>query len=238
MDRFSKLTVFSLPVIMLALSALLLRELRLVRGQLDRQDARIAALTTGGGMPAAPTVIDMKVGAGWKAIGRADAPVTVVEFTDYECPFCKQFHSGAFEELKRNYIDRGTVRWVSRDLPLDMHPYAARGAEAARCADDQGKFWEMRDALLASALELRNEVIVRAAKNIALDLRSFSRCMDTRKYRVAVEMDVADAVSFQIVHTPAFVVARTAPETLHGVVILGALPYGAFEFAIDSVLKN
>jgi len=76
----------------------------------------------------------MKVGDGWYAIGRDDAPVTLVEFSDYQCPFCRKFQTDGFVQLKKNYIDTGKVRFVSRDLPLDFHDNAPRAAEAARCA--------------------------------------------------------------------------------------------------------
>ena len=87
-------------------------------------------------------------------LGRADAPVTLVEFTDLECPYCRAFHVGAFERLKREYIDTGKVRFVSRDFPLDFHPNARPAALAVRCAGEQGKFWEMRHAVTLNAAAL------------------------------------------------------------------------------------
>ena len=73
--------------------------------------------------------------------------MTIVEYTDYQCPFCQRFHVAAFPELKRNYIDTGKVRFFSKDLPLDFHANAMRAAQAGRCAGEQGKFWELRDVM-------------------------------------------------------------------------------------------
>ena len=80
-------------------------------------------------------------------LGRSDAPLTLVEFTDYECSFCRQYHISTFEQLKRNYIDTGKLRYVSRDFPLDFHKLAFGAANAARCAGEQGKYWELRHAV-------------------------------------------------------------------------------------------
>src|SRR5260370_38339283 len=89
--------------------------------------------------PAPPEKVKMNIGNGWYAIGRADAPVTLVEFADYKCPFCKRFHTDAYAELKKSYIATGKLRFVSRDLPLEFHPFALKAADAARCAGHQNK---------------------------------------------------------------------------------------------------
>ena len=128
-------------------------ELKQIRLLLEKQEAQLARAVAPqpSAAPAPPQKVQMSVGNGWYSLGRPDAPVTLVEFGDYQCPFCKQFHTTAYSDLKKNYIDTGKVRFVSRDLPLEFHPFALRAAEAARCAGDQGKYWEMRDALYASA---------------------------------------------------------------------------------------
>jgi|SRR5436309_4597280 len=98
-------------------------------------------------------------------LGLTDAPVTVVEFSDYQCPFCGRFYSTTLPALKRDYIDTGKVRYVFRDYPLDqIHPQARKAAEAAHCAGDQGKYWEMHDRLskISRRLRLRNSVSTRA----------------------------------------------------------------------------
>ena len=83
-------------------------------------------------------------------LGDKNAPLTVVEFTDYQCPFCQRFHVTSYPDLKKNYIDTGKVRFYSRDLPLDFHANAMRAAQAARCANDQGQYWKMREIMSAN----------------------------------------------------------------------------------------
>src|SRR3989338_5451600 len=129
----------------------ILKELQAIRQlleQMQRQQAQPRPVQQPVQPPAPPAKVKVRSdGPYW--LGKADAPVTVVEFTDYQCPFCRRFHQSAFEEIKKNYIDTGKVRFVSRDLPLDIHANAARAAHAARCAGEQGKFWEMRHLLIA-----------------------------------------------------------------------------------------
>ena len=106
----------------------IVKELKAIHQLLERQQAASQAA-----LAANSDKVQMSVVAGWYAIGRDDAPITIVEFADYQCPFCRKFHSDTFAELKKNYIDTGKVRFVSRDLPLDSHPNASGAAIAARC---------------------------------------------------------------------------------------------------------
>ncbi len=180
----------------------------------------------------------MAIGNGWHAIGRADAPVTLVEFADYQCPFCKSFHTGAYAELKKNYIDTGKVRFVSRDLPLEFHPLALQAAEAAHCAGEQNKYWELRDALYAEAAPPNEEVIQKAAASVSLDTQAFKTCLASGRYKAEVQKDASEAATLQISGTPTFVLAKTAQGKLEGVRIVGAQPFAAFQSAIDGLLKN
>jgi protein-disulfide isomerase len=180
----------------------------------------------------------MTVGDGWYSIGRADAPVTLVEFSDYQCPFCKQFHTGAYTELKKNYIDTGKVRFVARDLPLEFHPLALKAAEAARCAGDQGKYWELRDALFAKAEPPTDDVVQKAAGGLSVDVGALQACIASGKYRSDVQKDASEAAALQTSGTPTFVLARTTRESLDGARIAGAQPFASFQTAIEELLKN
>jgi protein-disulfide isomerase len=180
----------------------------------------------------------MSVGSGWYSIGRADAPVTLVEFADYQCPFCKRFHNDAYAELKKHYIDTGKVRFVSRDLPLDFHPLALKAAEATRCAGDQGKYWELRDAVIANSAPPSDEVIEKAAEGLSLDLKDFQACLATGKYREEILKDAAEAAALQISGTPTFVLARSAKDKLDGVRIVGAQTFAAFQRVIEGLLAT
>jgi protein-disulfide isomerase len=215
-------------------------ELKQIRQLLEKQQIQLARAMAPP-QPAAPPVLEkvqMTIGNGWYAIGRADAPVTLVEFADYQCPFCKKFHTDAYAELKKNYIDAGKVRFVSRDLPLEFHPFALKAAEAVRCAGDQNKYWELRDALYSNAAPPNDDVIKKAAEGLALDAKGLQACLDSDKYKTDVQKDASEAAKLQISGTPTFVLARSAKDKLDGVRIVGAQPFSAFQAAIDGLLKT
>jgi protein-disulfide isomerase len=217
----------------------ILQELQQIRELLQKQQAQLARLATSA--PAAgtpPEKVQISVGSGWYAIGRTDAPVTLVEFADYQCPFCRRFQSDAYAKLKKNYIDAGKVRFISRDLPLDFHPYSLIAAEATRCAGDQQKYWEMRDALIANTSPWGYDVITKAAENLSLDMQSFQTCVQLQKYKADVQKDASEAAALQISGTPTFVLGKSAKDRLDGVRIVGAQPFETFQSAIDALLKD
>ena len=211
----------------------MLKELKAIRQLLEHQQ------TAGAQPQAVPTsnIVKMSVAEGWYSLGREDAPVTMVEFADYQCPFCRKFHSDAFVELKKNYIDTGKVRFISRDLPLDIHANAHGGAVAARCAGEQGKFWEMRDAMFG-ADDLSPVSLLKYGRQINLDTTAFGTCLNDKKYTAAIQKDVADAGALGINGTPSFVVAKTAKDELQGMRIVGAVPYSVFDTAIQNQLNS
>ena len=138
--------------------------------------------------------------------------------------------------IKKNYIDTGKVRFVSRDMPLKaVHPYAQKAAEAVRCAGDQGKYWELRNAILEIP-DLNEAVTLSSVKALGLDVVSFRFCLDSEKYKSAVQMDVTEAISLQIGGTPTFVLARSAKDTLDGFRMEGAQPYPALQLDPDWVI--
>jgi protein-disulfide isomerase len=215
-------------------AAAILNELRAIRQLLEmQQHAAPAALAR---PTPVPDKVKMSIADGWYSLGREDAPVTLIEFADYQCPFCRRFHSETFGQLKKNYIDIGKLRFVSRDLPLDFHPNAQRAAEAARCAGDQDKYWEMRDTLITHSADLSRDAILRYAQALALDASSFQRCLDGEKHKSAIEKDLADAQSLQVSGTPTFILGNTKKATIEGQRLVGALPYAAFDSAIRQLL--
>lgn len=134
--------------------------------------------------------------------GRPDAPVTIVEFTDYQCPFCKRFEAETWPQLKRNYVDTGKVRFIVRDLPLEFHDSALPAAEAAHCAGEQGKFWPMHDALFASHADLRRPTVLAIASAIGLDVKRFEADVDSAEVRKAVQRDLEDGSNVGVMSTP------------------------------------
>jgi len=217
----------------------ILGELKQIRQLLEKEQAQLAkAAVPQPAAPAPPEKVQMSVGNGWYSIGNADAPVTLVEFADYQCPYCKRFHSDAYAQLKKDYIDTGKVRFVSRDLPLEFHPFALRAAEEVRCAADQGKYWEFRDALFSNADPPNDDVIKKTATTLSLDQNALQSCLTSDKYKADVQKDAAEAATLQISGTPSFVLARSSKDKLDGVRLVGAQPYATFDSAIREMLKG
>jgi len=215
-------------------------ELKQIRQLLEKQQVQLARVMAPQqpGPPPPPEKVQMSIGNGWYALGRADAPVTLVEFADYQCPYCKRFHTDAYAELKKNYIDTGKVRFVSRDLPLEFHPYAMKAAEAARCAGDQQKYWELRNALFVNAAAPTDDVIKQASASLLPDAKAFQTCLESGKYKADIQKDASDAATLQISGTPTFVLAKSSKDKLDGIRIVGAQPFSTFQSAIDRLLKT
>jgi Protein-disulfide isomerase len=209
----------------------ILLELKAIHQLLEKQ----AQGTNPPAQPQAPQKVSMKAEPGWQVIGRDDAPVTVVEFGDYQCPFCRKYHSAAFADLKKNYIDTGKVRYIVRDFPLPFHANAFGAALAARCAGEQSQsqFWAMRDLMLDTSADLAPESITKYAGQIKLDVPRFRVCIDAKKYSADVQKDLAAAGTLGINATPSFVIGKTSKDQIDGVRIAGALSYSAFEVAIQ-----
>lgn len=217
----------------------ILNELRQIRRLLEKQQqVGTAAAAQPPTAPALPDTVKMKMNSRWYSLGQRDAPVTLVEFTDYQCPFCKHFHAESFAELKKNYIDTGKLRFISLDLPLEFHPYALKAALAARCAGEQGKFWEMRDTLISNSADLGPEAILKYAQSLPLEMAGFRNCLSTEKYKPEVQRDVADANSLGISGTPTFVLGKSLGEAIEGVRIVGVVPYEIFDSQIKKLLAD
>jgi protein-disulfide isomerase len=203
----------------------ILNELRQIRHLLEEQQR----LRQQAESPA-PGLENVKMSAdrGY-SLGRSDASLTLVEFADYQCPYCRQFHTAVFEKLKKNYIDTGKLRFVSRDLPLDIHSGAFKAAQAARCAGDQNNFWPMRDTLITHADSLNDDSILTYARQLGLEMVRFRSCLDTGKYLPDIHRDITEANSVGISVTPSFVLGEVSAGTIDGVKVVGAQSYAAFE---------
>lgn len=159
--------------------------------------------------------------------GPADAPVTIVEFSDFQCPFCKRAQ-GVIQQLRDRYPTQ--VSWRFKDLPLNsIHPAAQSAAEAARCAGDQGKFWEYRDALFEAG-QITEDMHKGVAESLGLDSAPFLECLESNKYSEAVQADSLEAQKLGISGTPTFVV--------NGIVLAGAQPYEEFTRVIEDELRR
>jgi protein-disulfide isomerase len=177
--------------------------------------------------------------AGAPTLGRADAPVTIVEFSDFECPFCQRFFKSTLPEIKRDYLDTGKVRYVFLDFPLEqMHTQARKAAEAAHCAGDQGKFWEMHDILFEQSANLDPRQYAQYARTLKLEGPAFELCLGSGKQSARINRGLASGRSLGINATPSFIITRTerGDAVAGGKVITGAQPYEQFRQAIEQAL--
>ena len=178
--------------------------------------------------------VDVPLGDAY-TIGDPDAPVTIVEYTDFQCPFCSRHFQQTFSQIKTNYIDTGLVRYVFKDFPLtSIHPQAVQAAEAARCAGDQGAYVEMHQTLFNKQSEWGNSAAEGHfngyATDLGLDTSVFSDCLASKKYETAVYEDLDEGIGFGVTGTPAFF--------LNGYFLSGAQPYNVFDDAINSLLSD
>jgi protein-disulfide isomerase len=198
-----------------------------------------ATLAAGGALGAADEArVRMPLDALEQARGSADAPITVVEFTDYQCPYCRRFQAETWPALKRYYVDTGKVRFIVRDLPLKIHSQARPAAEAAHCAGEQGRFWPMHQALLARDMRLDEASIVAKAQALGLDLARFRQCVTSNKYEAAIVRNAAQAAALGVQGTPTFIIGRVSHGELDGVRIAGAVPYADFAADLDRLLTR
>lgn len=218
----------------------ILNELREIHKLLENQQKQQAqAAPAPAPVQPASDKVQMSVNPAWESMGSPSAPVTLVEFTDYQCPFCRKFESDDWARLKKDYIDTGKVRFVHRDLPLEFHPNAEPAAEAAHCAGQQKKFWEMHDALVQDpAADLSQQAILSDAQKIGLDSASFKACIDSRPFAESIKKDAADANTIGVSGTPSFVIGKTGSDKIDGVRIIGVVPYEVFDKTISQYLGN
>ena len=171
-------------------------------------------------------------------LGNPKAKVTLVEFSDFQCPFCRSFWSEAFQQIKKEYIDTGKVRFVYRDFPLSFHQGAVPAAQGAECADDQGKFWEMHDKMFqeqakqgGGTVQFSDVDVKKWAGQVAgLDLGKWNECFNSNKYQSEVEKDFKDGTSYGVSGTPT--------TFINGTALIGAQPFSAFKAEIDKLLQK
>ncbi|MEE9615008.1 MAG: thioredoxin domain-containing protein [Thermodesulfobacteriota bacterium] len=171
-------------------------------------------------------------------LGDRNAPVTIIEFSDYECPFCSRHFKQTMPQIKKEYIDSGKARYVFRDFPLPFHKQAQKAAEAAQCAGEQGKYWEMHDTIFANQSAMKLDDLRGYGKKLGLESDRYNKCLDSGKYAQEVRDDMAAGQKIGIRGTPSFVIGKTTKSgKIKGKIIRGAQPYPAFKAAIDELLK-
>lgn len=193
--------------------------------------------------PVTPAYIDFATLDITKEEGLGDpaAPVTVVEYSDMQCFFCRRAYNETFDLLKTNYIDTGKVYFVYRHFPLsNIHPDVLNAAEATECAREQGAYWEMMDSIFEGqnaldpeakkAVSIPLESLQQYAVDLGLDATSFNACLDEDQYAAGIQTQLQGAVDAGILYTPTFIV--------NGKTLVGAQPYANLSATIDAALTN
>lgn len=160
--------------------------------------------------------------------GDKDAPVTIVEFSDFECPFCTRFYQQTLSQIDEQYIKTGKVKFIYRDFPLSFHPNAQKAGEATECAGEQGKFWEMHDVLFDKGVKGGVESFKTFAQDLDLDTSKFNECLDSGAMASEVQKDFRDGQAAGITGTPGFII--------NGKKVSGALPFENFKQIIEAEL--
>ena len=173
------------------------------------------------------------------SIGTAGAEIAIIEFSDYQCPYCKRFIDQTFTKLKRKYIDTGKVRYLTRDFPLNFHPKAKGAAIAANCSLRQDAYWPMRDSLFNNMRQLGDELYQQTASELALDMTKFTECLTDESVLSKVEQDMAYGSQLGIRGTPSFVIGRVEDDRLISPrLVVGAQSFETFALLLDELLAN
>lgn len=170
--------------------------------------------------------------------GERNATVAIIEYADFECPYCGLYEHDIYPQISKDYIQTGKIKYVYRDLPSPMHSHAIGAARAAHCAGEQGKYWELHDRLFARQNALRNVDMPDHAHELGLDTAKFSECLSSDRYTDEIKQSAADAQKLGIGGTPTFFIGKIGSngEVTNLKAILGARPYESFKAAIDDTL--
>ncbi len=195
-------------------------------------------------LPAAPPEIEIRGKlfnlSGKPLIGAKSSKLVMIEVSDYQCSFCGRYSRETFPELKKQYIDTGMIEYAVIDLPLPIHPLAPKAAEAAHCAEDQGKFWEMHHQLMSNQQSL--DKLASFAEVLNLDKARYEGCLNGGLYAGRVAQDVERMQKIGINGVPAFILAAkdpTNPLSVKGIsIIRGAAPMAHFQGEISKALAE
>ena len=171
-------------------------------------------------------------------LGNSEAKLVMVEFVDYQCGHCSLYHEITYQKVKSEYIDTGRLFYVVGNYPLEHHRFARKAAEAAYCAGDQGRYWEMRDFLFHNSRYLNTEKILELGKELGLDTFQFNACVEAGLHTERVENEKREAHRMGIKQTPTFILAKVNGDgTLTGGLITGTIRWTQISERIDALLE-
>ena len=172
--------------------------------------------------------------------GNSAARVAIIEFSDFECPFCARHARQVYPRLMEQYVDTGDVQYVFRHYPLDIHPLAVKAAEAAECAADQGKYWEMHDRLFAADAALTHSDLLDHAASLKLRSEDFENCLQADVMLERVMEDRRAGNELGVNATPTFFFAEVLDDGKLSLLarLSGAMPYSTFRSTVDELLSR
>lgn len=219
-----------------------IQSLRLETSQLRNAITEIHRSTviqpSAGQAAAAPRKVlpEVLVSSNASVLGNSDAKVGIVEFSDYQCPFCSRFYKQTLPKIKEKFIDTGKVAFMYRDYPLAFHDQAKQAAIAANCAGRQKAFWKMHNELFDKQRELGPGLYQKLAKDLKLNGKKFSKCLQQNRQSDEVEKDIAYAQELGVTGTPTFFIGRFKDgKLLNAQRVTGAQPFSVFSEAINSI---
>ena len=215
--------------------------------QLNAQQQQILAsldelkkMVKGPGQPELKPPPTMSV-AGELYKGEPAAKVAIIEYADFQCPFCRRFESQVYPNIRDRYIQTGKLKYFHRDMPLVFHQGAMPAARAVHCASEQGKFWEMHDSLLGDAASLTPADIDDRAGKLGMNVSELDKCISSDRFADIIQRGITEASTMQISGTPTFIIGTLdAQGNLMSVkkTVVGASPFEAFKAAIDPLLAS
>lgn len=223
-----------------------IQQLKAGQAAIRRQLADIKSLVQqGGGRQAArpePTLPDVTIDlAGYPVMGQADAPITIVEFSDFQCPYCARHVQQTLPQLKEEFVATGKVRYAAGDFPLPSHAQAFNGSVAAHCAGEQDKFWEMSHKLFEHFREFNEESLPGYAGELGLDVAKFEECFGSGRHDEGINKRKAAGSSANVTGTPMFLLGYTdedGTEFKPVDAIRGAHPFPEFQRKIEELLAK
>ncbi|WP_105264621.1 thioredoxin domain-containing protein [Pseudoalteromonas sp. T1lg76] len=169
-------------------------------------------------------------------LGEATASLAIIEFSDFQCPYCKRYVDNTFSKLKTNFIENGKVKYVARDFPLGFHDKAKGAAVAANCSLQQGAYWPMREQLFNNMRQLGDELYQSSAEQLELDMDKFAKCLADEAILAKVEQDMSYGTSLGIRGTPSFLIGRIEGERLiNPTLLVGAQSYETFAAVLNEL---
>jgi protein-disulfide isomerase len=213
-------------------------EVATVQQRLTQLEATVKQLAARNAAPTEPAVVALPDSTDpARRLGRADAPVVIVEFSDLQCPYCRRFDQQTLPWLRKEYIDTGKVRFESRDYPLEFHAQAIAAALLARCAAREGKFWELREAVFSVQGSLAADGLDQAAKAVGLAPELRARCdSDAATITQTIRAETAAGQAIGVRGTPSFLVGRVVNGKVEGTLLVGAGLPETFRKRIDPLL--